>query len=163
MIIIANIHVSDGREVFMDSYEINKDTCAVMSVNDGISKILEKDDEYFVNKSSYEVMEDSCAYYGSSCEGRAKGTKMILGSNYKVPIVIEETNEIIFFPTESSRSANCIWLSLNNIRSYEKCNGFTKVTFNSGKELIIKMSLSSFESQVLRANRLGSIIRKRRG
>ena len=147
----------------MDSYEINKDTCAVMSINDGITKVLEKDEEYFINKNSYEVMEDSCAYYGCTCEGRVKGTKQILGSNYKVPIVIEETNEIIFFPTESSKSANCIWISLNNIKSYEKSNGFTKVIFNSGKELLIKMSVASFETQVLRANRLGSIIRKRRG
>lgn len=147
----------------MDSYEINKDTCAVMTIDEGVTKILEKDDEYFVNKNSYEVMEDSCSYYGSSCEGRVKGTKMILGSNYKVPIIIEETNEIIFFPTEAATNANCIWLSLNNIKSYEKCNGFTKVIFESGKELIVKMSISSFETQILRANRLGSIIRKRSG
>ena len=147
----------------MDSYEINKDTYAVMSINDGISKVLEKDDEYFINKNSYEVMEDSCSYYGSSCEGRIKGTKQILGSNYKVPIVVEETNEIIFFPTEAASNANCIWLSLNNIKSYERSNGFTKVVFNSGKELIVKMSISSFETQILRANRLGSIIRKRKG
>ena len=147
----------------MDSYEINKDTYAVMSINDGVSKILEKDDEYFVNKNSYEVMEDSCSYYGSSCEGRIKGTKMILGSNYKVPIVVEETNEFIFFPTEAASNANCIWLSLNNIKRYERSNGFTKVIFNSGKEIIVKMSISSFETQILRANRLGSIIRKRKG
>ena len=147
----------------MDSYEINKDTYAVMSINDGVSKVLEKDDEYFVNKNSYEVMEDSCSYYGSSCEGRIKGTKMILGSNYKVPIVVEETNEIIFFPTEAASNANCIWLSLNNIKRYERSNGFTKVIFNSGKEIIVKMSISSFETQILRANRLGSIIRKRKG
>ena len=147
----------------MDSYEINKDTYAIVSVNEDVSKVLEKDDEYFINKNSYEVMEDSCSYYGSSCEGRVKGTKQILGSNYKVPIIVEETNEIIFFPTEAASSANCIWLSLNNIKSYEKSNGFTKVVFNSGKELIVKMSVSSFETQILRANRLGSIIRKRKG
>jgi len=146
----------------MDSYEINKDTYAVMSINEGISKVLEKDDEYFINKNSYEVMEDSCSYYGSSCEGRIKGTKQILGSNYKVPIVVEESNEIIFFPTESASNSNCIWLSLNNIKSYERSNGFTKVIFNSGKELIVKMSISSFETQILRANRLGSIIRQRK-
>ncbi len=163
MIIIATIHLGERGEVFMDSYEINKDTCAIVSVNDNITKVLEKDDEYFINKNSYEVMEDSCAYYGSSCEGRVKGTKMILGSNYKVPIIVEETNEIIFFPTESAMNTNCIWLSLNNIKSYEKCNGFTKVIFNSGKEMLVKMSISSFETQILRANRLGSIVRKRRG
>ena len=147
----------------MDSYEINKDTCEIVSVNDEITKVLENEDEYFINKSSFEVMEDSCEYYGSTCEGRIRGTKMILGSNYKVPIIIEETNEIIFFPTESAKNTNCVWLSLNNIKSYEKSNGFTKVIFNSGKEIIVKMSISSFETQLLRANRLSSIIKKRRG
>ena len=147
----------------MDSYEINRDTYAIVSVNEEVSKVLEKDDEYFINKNSYEVMEDSCEYYGSSCEGRIKGTKQILGSNYKVPIVVEESNEIIFFPTEAASNANCIWLSLNNIQSYERNNGFTKVIFKSGKELIVKMSIASFETQLLRANRLGSILRKRKG
>ena len=145
----------------MDSYEINKDTCAVISINDSVSKIIESRDEYFINKNTYEVMEDSCQYYGSSCDGRIKGTKMILGSNYKVPIIIEESNEIIFFPTESPSSQNCSWLSLNNVKKYEKDAGFTKVTFNSGKTMVVTMSVSSFENQLLRANRLGSVVRKR--
>ena len=146
----------------MDSYEINKDTCAILSVSNKLSKVIENNDEYYVNKRSFEVMEDSCQYYGSSCEGRIKGTKRILGSNYKVPIIIEESNNIIFFPIESSNNDTCIWISLNHIQKFEKKDGFTKVTFNSGKEIIVKMTLSSFETQVLRANRLESIINKRK-
>ncbi len=146
----------------MDSYEINKDTCAVISLNDDITKVIEKEDDYFINKSCYEVMEESCQYYGSSCDGRIKGTKVILGSGYKVPIIIEESNDIIFFPTESPLSNKCIWISLNNLEKYEKCEGFTKITFDSGKEILVKMSVSSFEMQVLRANRLSSIIKKRK-
>ena len=99
--------------------------------------------------------------FTDACDGRMKGTKMILGSNYKVPIVVEERNEIIFFPTESPNSPNCIWFSLNNVEKYERSDCYTKVTFTSGRELIVKMSLSSFENQILRANRLGSMIRKR--
>ena len=145
----------------MDSYEINKDTCAVIGVNDNVTKVIECDDEYYINKGCYEVMEDSCQYYGSSCEGRMKGSKYIMGSNYKLPIVVEESNDIIFFPTESPNSPNCGWFSLNNVENYERCEGFTKVTFVSGKELIVKMSVTSFENQILRANRLGSLIRRR--
>ena len=145
----------------MDSYEINKETCAVIGVNDSITKVIEGEDEYFINKGCYEVMEDSCQYYGSSCDGRMKGSRMIMGSNYKVPIVVSESNEIIFFPTESPNSPNCAWFSLNNVEKYERSEGFTKVTFTSGRDIIVKMSLSSFENQILRANRLGSMIRKR--
>ncbi len=145
----------------MDSYEINKDTCAIISVEKNISRVLENNNEYYVNMPSYEIMDNSCQYYGSSCEGRIKGTKMILGSSYKVPIVVEEKNDIIFFPTESPNSDSCCWLSLNQIEKYENCNGYTKVFFNNGKDIVVKMSVSSFESQILRANRLESLLKKR--
>ena len=39
------IHLCEGKGVFMDSYEINKDTCAIVSINDEITKVLEKNDE----------------------------------------------------------------------------------------------------------------------
>lgn len=150
------------RERAMNSYEINKNTNAIVSINEDITKIIEAEEEYFVNKSCYEVMEESCQYYGSSCDGRIKGTKNILGSTYKVPIIIEETNDIIFFPTEAIYKPNCIWFALNHIKSYENAAGYTKVIFDSGKELIVKMSITSFENQVLRANRLSSVLKQRR-
>ena len=146
----------------MDSYEINKDTCAIITINNEITKIIENEDDYFVNKSSYEVMEDSCAYYGSSCEGRIKGTKNILGSLYKVPIIVEESNDLIFFPTDSIKSSNCVWISVNQIKKYEKYNKYTKVFFKNGKELILKISINSFELQLLRANRLSAIMNQRK-
>ena len=147
----------------MDSYEINKDTCAVISIDKNITKVVENKGEYYINMPTYEVMDKSCQYYGSSYEGRIKGTKMILGSSYKVPVVVEETNEIIFFPTESPSSESCTWLSLNQIDRYEDSEGFTKVTFNNGQSIVVKMSVSSFENQILRANRLESLLRKRIG
>lgn len=145
----------------MDNYEINIKTCAILRVSDKISKVIEGKSEYLVNMNTYDIMENSCQYYGSSCSGRMKGTKMILGSSYKVPIIIEETNSIIFFPTESPSSTNCSWLSLNNILKYESVEGGTKVYFTSGKDMIVNMTLGSFEMQILRANRLETLIKKR--
>lgn len=145
----------------MDSYEINKSTCAIIGISDTVSRVLEYENEYYVSKPPYEIMDNSCQYYGSTCEGRIKGTKMILGSGYKVPIIVEESNNIIFFPTESPNSSSCSWLSLNQISNYHNENGYTKVTFNSGKYILVKMSVSSFESQILRANRLETLLRKR--
>ena len=145
----------------IDSYEINKETCAVLNINNEVSKIIEKGDEYLLPKKSFEVMEDSCAYYGSSYEGRLKGTKMILGSNYKLPIIIEETNDIIFFPTSGTNNSNCSWISLNKIEKYEPYKGYTKVYFFGGKSIVLKMSCSSFELQVLRATRLQNLLSKR--
>lgn len=145
----------------IESYEINKDTCAVLNINNEVSKIVENNQEYLLSKNSYEVMEDSCAYYGSSYDGRIKGTKMMLGCNYKLPIIIEETNEIIFFPTNGTNNEKCSWISLNNVEKYEPSNGYTKVTFVGGKSIILKISYNSFEMQLLRATRLQNLLNKR--
>ena len=145
----------------LDSYEINKDTCAILNINNEVSKVIEKKQEYFLPKTSFEVMEDSCSYYGSSYDGRLKGTKMMLGGNYKLPIIIEETNDIIFFPTNGSGNTKCSWISLNQIEKYEPQGGYTKVTFIGGKSVVLKISYSSFEMQLLRATRLQDLLHKR--
>ncbi|MBR3660394.1 MAG: competence protein ComK [Bacilli bacterium] len=145
----------------IDSYEINKNTCAVLNVNDEVSKVIENNQEYFLPKTSFEVMEDSCSFYGSSYDGRLKGTKMILGSNYKLPIIVEETNSIIFFPTNGLANNKCSWISLNNVSKYEPQGGYTKVTFEGGKSVVLRMSCSSFEMQLLRATRLQQLFSKR--
>lgn len=145
----------------IDSYEINKDTCAILNLSEDVSKIIESKNEYLLPKRTFEVMEDSCVYYGSSYEGRLKGTKMILGCNYKLPIIVEETNDIIFFPTSGTNTDKCSWISLNNVINYEDYKGYTKVTFLGGKSAIIKISPNSFETQLLRATRLQNLIKKR--
>lgn len=147
----------------LDSYEITKDTCAVINLSEEFTKIIELEEEYILPKKTYEVMEDSCSYYGSSYQGRLKGTKKILGSNYKLPIVVEEKNDIIFFPTNGIENEKCSWLSLNNISKYEKHGGYTRVTFSNGKKLIIKMTYSTFELQLMRATRLQMLLKKRAG
>ena len=145
----------------IDSYEINKDTCAVINVNNEVSKIIEDTQEYLLPKTSFEVMEDSCSFYGSSYDGRIKGTKMILGSSYKLPIIVEETNSIIFFPTNGTASDKCSWISVNKVSKYESEGGYTKVTFEGGKSIILRISCSSFEMQLLRATRLQQLLSKR--
>ena len=145
----------------IDTYEINKDTCAILNFNNEVSQIIETNQEYLLPKKTFEVMEDSCAYYGSSYEGRVKGTKMILGCNYKLPIIVEETNDIIFFPTSGTSSEKCSWISLNHVEKYEAYKGYTKVTFKEGKSIILKMSVNSFEMQLLRATRLQNLLKQR--
>jgi competence protein ComK len=145
----------------IETYEINKDTCAILNLNNEVSQIIENNQEYLLPKPTFQVMEDSCAYYGSSYDGRIKGTKMMLGCNYKLPIIVEESNDIIFFPTNGLKSEKCSWISLNQVLKYEPYKGYTKVTFIGGKNIILKMSYSSFEMQILRATRLQNLIKKR--
>ncbi len=146
----------------MDSYEINPSTLAIIPNGEEKTKVIEKNKEYIVESSAFAVMEKSCEYFGSSYEGRVKGTKAALGITYKPPIVIEESRDIIFFPTSSPTSTSCSWISLKNIKSYKRIPGGVKIIFENDKEAIFPVSLESFENQLYRATRLESVLRKRR-
>lgn len=147
----------------MKEYEINEETLALLVMDDFKTKVIEKNNEYVIDQSTYEIMEHSCNYFGSSLEGRKEGSKAMLGTNYKIPILIEESREIIFFPTSSLQSDKCEWIALKNIRDYNlNDDNTTIITFENGKKVFVKMKYLNFQNQILRATRLESIIRKRK-
>lgn len=146
------------------NYEINKDTLLLMSKENDKTRIIEKNTEYIVPHETFEVIEHSCEYFGSTYEGRHIGTKNLLGITHKSPIIVEESNNIIFFPTTSPRLKECVWISLNNILSYKqgKTPKSTIIEFKNGKKIEVKVSVGSINNQILRASRLDSIIRDRK-
>lgn len=146
----------------VENYEINSSTLAIIPIAKEISKVIEEDDVITVNKSTTEIIDDSCKYFGSSYLGRHEGTKNLIGINYKSPIVIEESNEIIFFPTSSPRFDNCYWISLKKILKYKKEAGRTIVIFKNNLELPINISIGSLENQILRSTLLESVLRSRK-
>lgn len=145
----------------MDSYEINKDTLAILPKNDKESIVYEKDNQYIVNESVDKIMEESCLYFGSNLEGRKAGSARLLNLTHKLPILIEESNSIIFFPTSSPRLSTCSWISLNNIDHYERNNKGSKLVFKDGQTLDLSMSYGMLDNQVLRSSRLQYLIQAR--
>ena len=144
------------------TYEINSSTIAIIPIDQTTSKIIELEDTFLVNRSATEIIDESCKFFGSSYLGRHEGTKNLIGVNYKAPIIVEETSEMIFFPTNSPRITDCTWISLNNLENYKKNNGKKQLCFKNGKTIDVNISYSSIENQVLRSTRLESILRKRK-
>lgn len=146
----------------MNSYEINSETQAIIPIGDDKSKIIESSRTLIVNQSPMKIIDRSCKYFGSSYQGRFIGTKNLIGISHKAPIIIEETREIIFFPTSSPRQDNCAWLSLKHLQNYKKSNNNSVITFNSGYLLNLDISYGILDNQVLRATRLESVLRLRK-
>lgn len=144
------------------NYEINIETLAVIPINEQKTKILEIDRELIINYNFLDIINNSCKYFGSSLKGRIEGSKSIIGNNYKLPIIIEEINKIIFIPLASSKSNKCIWLSLNNILNHQKYNNHSSlITFINNKSIEIPISYGSLYNQILRATRLQFLLTKR--
>ena len=143
------------------NYEINEGTLAILAKNKK-SLILEDDKKYVVDSLPFDVVDHSCKYFGSSYEGRKEGTKEILHINYKVPIIVDNSRNLIFFPTNSPLSDDCSWLSLKSIKSIKEGDfNTTDVIFNNGVSINIPVSKRTMDNQILRASRLDLIMRNR--
>lgn len=145
----------------MKDYEFNDETYAVISEKFGKTKVIEKNNEYHIEKDAYKVMDDGCKYYGSSYKGRLEASKEILNCSYKLPIIVEESSALIFFPIKSSLLDDCCWINLNGIKEIEKVDNKTKITFKNNQEIVFDISKLSLENQIYRSSRLESIIFRR--
>ena len=141
-------------------YEINRGTLAIVPQEDERSLVYEDNESYVVDQKPFSIMEESCKYFGSTYEGRKNGARNILGAEYKVPIVIEDSNNLIVFPTTSPQSDDCVWISLKRVKRIEKMDyNNTKVIFDNDKEIIVNCSYYTIENQLSRASRLDIILR----
>jgi len=143
--------------------EVNRGTCAIISLDKEMCKIInESEKEQVLKMPTIDIIEYGCRFFGSSFAGRVEGSKFLLGSCYKLPIIIEEQNEMIFFPTHSYRNEKCAWISLNHINEYKKDDYGVKLKFNNGKIISLPISFESFEAQFFRATKLLLTLRKRK-
>jgi len=146
----------------MQDYEINSATLAIVPIDEETSKVYEEEVEYIVKKSSNSIIKKSCEFYGSSYEGRCIGTKYLTGIKTKYPIIIEESRNIIFFPTSSTRTKQSTWIALNKIKNYKKSSYKSQVLFKNESKIDLDISVYSLENQIVRATMLKSKLYERK-
>jgi len=143
-------------------YEISKGTLAIVPNEENNSLVYEDNERYIIYQKPYQIMEESCKYFGSTYKGRKDSAKSMLGAEYKVPIIVEDTNSLILFPTTSPTAEDCVWISLKRVKNIEKVDSFnTRIIFDNDREIIVPSSFRSVENQLSRASRLDVILRKR--
>ncbi len=144
-------------------YEISNGTLAIVPNEDDNSLIYEDNERFIVEETPFKIMEESCKYFGSTYKGRKDSAKEILGAEYKIPVVIEDSTNLIIFPTTSPQAEDCAWICLNRVKNISKVDSFnTKIVFDNDRELIVPCSYRSIENQLSRASRLDVILRKRK-
>lgn len=147
----------------MDFYKINENTLALVPLNKKKTVVYEKDDYFILNDSVSAVINDNCEYYGSSLEGRLKGTYSLLGFNYKAPIVMSENNDTIFFPTCSPRLTECSWINSNNISNiYPTSNDKTTILFNNKETINLDTSYNIIKNQYYKSLSLNNAVNLRK-
>ena len=145
----------------MKNYEINDQTLAVVPFGKKKTIVYEGHDCFILEENVNKIMDRSCRYYGSTFEGRQKGTTSLTGQTYKVPIIVSEENNIIFFPTSSPRLKDCAWISLNNVNRCFDQEDKILIEFMNQETLELPVSYNILNNQILKASRLESSLRQR--
>ena len=133
-------------------YFITKSTI-FMEFN-GESTIVHENDKkiFFKGEKLEDILNDSCIYYGSTLRGRIISSKQFIGTNYKVPILVSEKNNLLFFYIKDNDSI--YWFNFLSIKSYHKVENKILVIFNNGQRLLLNVSYTIFHNQILRCSRL---------
>ena len=142
-------------------YEITNKTCALVSRGPSVTEIIEDNQTFTINKPISKILNESCKYYGSTLEGRLKGSKTVLGMCYKLPIIVESANELVFFPTVSPYSENCSWISIKNIKEYKASDNNVIIRFKGNTTETFPLTYESLENQLFRASKLLLLIKNR--
>lgn len=145
----------------MDSYEIDKNTVALIP-KENKTIVYEVDNSFVVNKSPLKIVEESCEYFGSSLEGRQTGTSALVGFTHKVPVIIEESFDLIFFPTLSPKNRECSWLAYSHIFKPDKFKDKTIIELKNGKKILVDVSTAIIDSQLYRCSRLKDVLQMRK-
>lgn len=152
-----------GIKLILNEYEINAETLLILPYGKNQSKVIEYNEEFIVNMTSLEIIKHSCLYFGCTYEGRRDSVKEFIGIDMKVPILVEESRNIIFFPTASCVNRDSIWISYNNLLKYSKMDDFSTVLYfkkNFNYKVLVKYKL--VDNQVVRCMKLSMFLGKRK-
>ena len=144
-------------------YTINSKTLAIIPCDNNRSIVYEDDELYIIDKRPNVIVNINCIKNGSTIDGRQKSAEKLVGSSYKCPILISEKENLIFFPTCSSRLKEVAWINLSNISKihYNKLKKVTVIEFNNGILIDFNVSLNIINNQILRSTKLEHCLRKK--
>ena len=144
----------------MKNYILNENVlCFTQNVeNEDDIMIIEKKARVSVKMDSFKFLKKSCAFYGHSYQMQRQF--VIDNFNYyiKTPIILSEYDMIIFFPTTTPKSKECIWISYNNVERYVKEYDYTKIYFKGGKVVNVSASYSTIDSQITKCIKIEKFI-----
>ena len=147
----------------MNYYILNSDVlCFTQDLgNSNGTMVIEKDRKFNVQMDCFKLLKKSCIWYGNSYNIQRQFVIDKFNFSIKTPIVMNGKDSIIFFPTCSPNSKECIWVSYNNVDRYVKEDDYTKIYFKGGKILNISASYSTIDNQITRCIKIEKFIREK--
>ena len=144
----------------MKNYILNNEVLCFTQDMEDEKKILivEKNRRISIKMNCLKFLKNCCKMYGYTYDIQRQFIIDKFNYYIKTPIIVSQYDKLIFFPTTSPTSKNCIWISYNNVDRYVKENNYTKIYFKGGKILSISASFTTIDSQITRCIKIEKFI-----
>lgn len=148
----------------MNNFTISHDTLCFTQNGESRKEtlVIEKERRIIVGMSCLCYLKECCKLFGYSYQTMRKFVIDYFNFNIKTPIIVSEYEMIIFFPTSSPDSKDCIWISYNNIERYIKVGKYSKIYFKGGKILNLNVSFTIIDSQITKCIKIEKFLRDKR-
>lgn len=93
-------------------------------------------------------LEKLCLAYGSSLEGRLKAMAYLGNSQYKLPLVISDKEEIYYLRTRNFKEKDCILLNYREFSKYKIAGKNTEIIFKGGYRYLLPCDYRIIKRQV---------------
>ena len=126
-----------------EKYRITKRTVAILPCYDMMKQsiiVLEDGSTIMTPLRPYQLLQLSCRQYNSSIEERIVTAKRVASVKGKVPIVIEPSLGLVFFPTKSPKRDDCEWYAWSHMIDVLEEDGQTKLKTRNGMILPVNAS-----------------------
>lgn len=145
----------------MENYLITTNTVALLK-RKSKTIIYNVDNYQVINKSINKVLEYNCNFYGSSLLGRKKCAQNLLEIKYKVPIIIDEMNDIVLINLNNNRKDNCLYLVTNKIIDYKEKIDKLEISCINKNIFNVNLSKNNLERMIINAIKLNNILKWRK-
>lgn len=145
----------------MQNYLITNNTIAILK-KENKTIIYDNKEIKSLNISYKKILDYNCNYYGSSLKGRIDCAKNILNIKYRVPIIIDENNNLIFIQLCSSRNLECLFLNVNKIVDYEEIDNNLLIKCPHNYNFKCSLSKKSLEKLIILSFKLNNTLKSRK-
>jgi Genetic competence transcription factor len=148
-------------------YVVNEKTIALLPHNaaDGSLEtfVIEENREFISRETPFEIVQQSCSYFGSTYAGRKKGAAN-LGYKSMPPICVCSELNLYLFPLKSESQRDNIWIAHSHISTWLPDSSVKKsvrVLTIHGDIIDLPVRMSIFERKAMRTAQFRIQLRER--
>ena len=133
------------------SYDANKKEVCIIN---------EDNRNYCISRHIKSVLNALCISQGSSMEGRLYFFSKTQKIRKKVPLLVSEKHEVIFFPIYHKRAMNQLWIAYQPIKAVKSKEQQCEIIFKNNTSIEVEVNERSVKRQMARCKSMIKFLHK---